>query len=303
MVKLQILNLGAKLQLTNPSQTTLLCQYVLSLAKYDQSYDIRDRARFLRQLLFPENPESKIASYAKRILLSSKPAPVLTSKFNSNFFLIFKVELKPDMFSIFFEILDRDHFQLGSLSHYLNIRTTGYRDLPDFPTEAPDPTVRNVEPPPSSKMHMFDVLKSGKNGRNSKSTFYSESEESKVSSSEGNSSDSSEDTSEDSSEDSTSLASSETSAQVIKKNSKERKVMRYTDNLSITGDSESGTASSSQDSSSSEGSSDNGEDSKKSVSELLVDLDCNTVTKSTEETNGNEVSPSDTQSHVNLPNR
>ena len=36
-------------------QTKLLCQYVLNLAKYDQSYDIRDRARFLRQLLIPSD--------------------------------------------------------------------------------------------------------------------------------------------------------------------------------------------------------------------------------------------------------
>ena len=37
----------------NLKQTKLLCQYVLSLAKYDQNYDIRDRARFLRALVIP----------------------------------------------------------------------------------------------------------------------------------------------------------------------------------------------------------------------------------------------------------
>jgi AP-3 complex subunit beta len=86
-VKLQIINLAAKLQLTNPSQTTLLCQYILNLAKYDQSYDIRDRARFIRHLLFPENPESKLSKYARKILLSSKPAPVLQSKFKGRTFI------------------------------------------------------------------------------------------------------------------------------------------------------------------------------------------------------------------------
>jgi len=80
-VKLQILNLAAKLQLTNPEQTTLLVQYVLNLAKYDQSYDIRDRARFMRQFLFPENPNSKLTKYAKKILCASKPAPNVFSKF------------------------------------------------------------------------------------------------------------------------------------------------------------------------------------------------------------------------------
>ena len=49
-----MVNLAAKLCITNPKQTKVLCQYVLNLAKYDQNYDIRDRARFLRQLVLPE---------------------------------------------------------------------------------------------------------------------------------------------------------------------------------------------------------------------------------------------------------
>ncbi len=43
--------------------------------------------------------------------------------------------------------LDRDEFQLGSLSHYLNSRVVGYMDLPNFPAVAPDSNVRNVESP------------------------------------------------------------------------------------------------------------------------------------------------------------
>ncbi|KAH0619941.1 hypothetical protein JD844_014386 [Phrynosoma platyrhinos] len=39
----------------------------------------------------------------------------------------------------------RDHFQLGSLSHLLNAKAVGYQELPDWPSEAPDPSVRNVE--------------------------------------------------------------------------------------------------------------------------------------------------------------
>ncbi|CAB4054185.1 AP3B [Lepeophtheirus salmonis] len=40
----------------------------------------------------------------------------------------------------------RSNYQLGSLSHFLNNRVQGYQDLPEFPREAPDPSVRNVEP-------------------------------------------------------------------------------------------------------------------------------------------------------------
>ncbi|PNF40561.1 AP-3 complex subunit beta-2 [Cryptotermes secundus] len=86
IVKLQILNLAVKLYLTNPKQTKLLCQYVFSLARYDQNYDIRDRARFLRQFIFPSAglENSKLAKHAKKIFLATKPAPVLESKFKDS---------------------------------------------------------------------------------------------------------------------------------------------------------------------------------------------------------------------------
>ncbi|XP_039960442.1 AP-3 complex subunit beta-2 [Bactrocera tryoni] len=123
VVKLQILNLGVKLFLTNPEQTSLLSQYVFTLARYDANYDVRDRARFLRQFIFPANGRTTVLSEnARKIFLSSKPKPALESKY-----------------------CERDHFQLGSLSHYLNMRATGYKDLPTFPTEAPDTSVRNIE--------------------------------------------------------------------------------------------------------------------------------------------------------------
>lgn len=53
IVKLQTVNLAAKLCIANAKYSKLLCQYVLNLAKYDLNYDIRDRARFLRQLVLP----------------------------------------------------------------------------------------------------------------------------------------------------------------------------------------------------------------------------------------------------------
>lgn len=50
-----------------------------SLAKYDQNYDIRDRVRFLRHLVFPDNDQAKLSKYAKKIFLAQKPAPVIES--------------------------------------------------------------------------------------------------------------------------------------------------------------------------------------------------------------------------------
>lgn len=40
---------------------------------------------------------------------------------------------------------DRDRFQLGTLSHTLNSKATGYLELSDWQTVAPDQSVRNVE--------------------------------------------------------------------------------------------------------------------------------------------------------------
>ncbi|XP_038148442.1 AP-3 complex subunit beta-1 isoform X3 [Cyprinodon tularosa] len=122
IVKLQTVNLAAKLYLTNSKQTKLLTQYILNLGKYDQNYDIRDRTRFIRQLIVPNEKSGALNKYARRILLASKPAPVLESAFK-----------------------DRDRYQLGTLSHSLNIKASGYQELSDWPAVAPDPTVRNVE--------------------------------------------------------------------------------------------------------------------------------------------------------------
>ncbi|KAF7330482.1 AP complex subunit beta [Mycena venus] len=53
LVKLQIITLAAKLLVLSPSDRTLslISGYVLSLAKYDLNYDVRDRARMMTSLL------------------------------------------------------------------------------------------------------------------------------------------------------------------------------------------------------------------------------------------------------------
>uniref|UniRef100_A0A8C9AE57 AP-3 complex subunit beta n=1 Tax=Prolemur simus TaxID=1328070 RepID=A0A8C9AE57_PROSS len=197
LVKLQILNLGAKLYLTNSKQTKLLTQYILNLGKYDQNYDIRDRTRFIRQLIVPNEKSGALSKYAKKIFLAQKPAPLLESPFK-----------------------DRDHFQLGTLSHTLNAKATGYLELSNWPEVAPDPSVRNVEVIELAK----EWTPAGKAKKeNSAKKFYSESEEEEDSSDSssdsesGSGSESGEqgesgeegDSSEDSSEDSSSGQESE----------------------------------------------------------------------------------------------
>ncbi|NXD63330.1 AP3B2 protein, partial [Eolophus roseicapillus] len=148
IVKLQVINLAAKLYLTNSKQSKLLTQYVLNLAKYDQNYDIRDRARFIRQLIVPTEKSGALNKYAKKLFLAQKPAPILESSFK-----------------------DRDHFQLGSLSHLLNAKAVGYQELPDWPDEAPDPSVRNVEVPEWTKCTSRDKRK-----EKAEKPFYSDSD-------------------------------------------------------------------------------------------------------------------------------
>ncbi|XP_075703641.1 AP-3 complex subunit beta-1 [Rhinoderma darwinii] len=153
LVKLQILNLAAKLYLTNSKQTKLLTQYILNLGKYDQNYDIRDRTRFVRQLIVPNEKSGALSKYAKRIFLAQKPAPVLESPFK-----------------------DRDRFQLGTLSHTLNAKASGYLELSDWPEVAPDPSVRNVDVIEPAKTWTTSVGKTKKE-KDTSNKFYSSEEE------------------------------------------------------------------------------------------------------------------------------
>ncbi|KAL5105653.1 AP-3 complex subunit beta-2 [Taenia crassiceps] len=133
-VKLQILNLAAKLSIVNAQQTLLIAQYVFTLAKYDQNYDVRDRSRIFRALIFPKptDPAKPELSYltrnVKKILLATKPAPVLRSTF-----------------------ADRPTFRLGSMSQLLGRELAKYKELPEWPLVPPDPTTRcvTVAPPQS----------------------------------------------------------------------------------------------------------------------------------------------------------
>ncbi|KAM6976165.1 AP-3 complex subunit beta-1 isoform 2-T2 [Tautogolabrus adspersus] len=154
IVKLQTVNLAAKLYLTNSKQTKLLTQYILNLGKYDQSYDIRDRTRFIRQLIVPNEKSGALNKYARRILLAPKPAPVLQSAFK-----------------------DRDRYQLGTLSHSLNTKASGYQELSDWPEVAPDQSVRNVEVIEPIKEWAPIVGKAKKTKSDEK--FYSDDEEEK----------------------------------------------------------------------------------------------------------------------------
>ncbi|XP_041754541.1 AP-3 complex subunit beta-1 isoform X2 [Coregonus clupeaformis] len=178
IVKLQTVNLAAKLYLTNSKQTKLLTQYILNLGKYDQNYDIRDRTRFIRQLIVPNDKSGALSKYAHRILLAPKPAPVIQSAYK-----------------------DRDRYQLGTLSHTINTKASGYLELSDWPAVAPDQSVRNVEVIEPVKEWAPSLGKTGKSkpAKSSDDKFYSDSGEEEEEE-EGSGSSSSDDSSSSSEE-------------------------------------------------------------------------------------------------------
>jgi len=201
-VKLQVVNLAVKLYLTNPAQTKLIAQYVFNLAKFDQNYDLRDRARFIRAILFPTGEAGKISKHAKKIFLAPKPPPTIESKF-----------------------ANRDEYQLGSLSHFINARANDYQDLPGFPEVAPDPSVRTVEVPKPAenpwKKHADKSMEkaSSKSSGQARGKFY-DSDEQGLESDAKTDSDSSSDSESDSSSSSSDDDSSDSEAdqnKVIKK--------------------------------------------------------------------------------------
>ncbi|KAL1233235.1 AP-3 complex subunit [Trichinella pseudospiralis] len=137
IVKLQALNLAVKLYLTNEEKTRLLVEYVFNMARFDQNYDMRDRVRLLRHMLFPNKP-TKLTKLAEKIFFAEKPVPSSSSTF-----------------------VDREQFQLGTLSHLLNQRCSGYNPLPPFAETAPDGSVRDVDEPvlPIQELNRLERLR------------------------------------------------------------------------------------------------------------------------------------------------
>lgn len=78
-MKLQILNLGSKLYFTNPNQTSGFFRHILNLSKWDSNYDVRDRERLMRGILFSNN--NTLKERGKSLFLLSKPTPVEISHF------------------------------------------------------------------------------------------------------------------------------------------------------------------------------------------------------------------------------
>uniref|UniRef100_A0A914MCJ8 AP-3 complex subunit beta n=1 Tax=Meloidogyne incognita TaxID=6306 RepID=A0A914MCJ8_MELIC len=194
-VKLQALNLAVRIYIIETlkdnknTKINLLIDYIFQLARYDRSYDIRDRCRFLRNMLFSNCSSASSAIVEQKIFednfsssitkseeLNNKEITNNNSSIEKNilngekFFQKADEEIVKFPLEIFLSdrpaplmqnpFADRvEHFQLGTLSHLLNQKCSGYEHLPDFPTVQPDPTIRrDAYPLPSDSLEAANQL-------------------------------------------------------------------------------------------------------------------------------------------------
>ena len=132
-VKLQILNLAAKVvacsELGDEDTVSLrvrhqLLEYVVSCARYDQDYDVRDKARMF-SVLFMKKASPRLYKSACKAFLSKKPTPVAVEHVTD-----LDDELEVDVV-------------IGSMAHVLKgRRLPGFRPLEPWAAEDSDSALR-----------------------------------------------------------------------------------------------------------------------------------------------------------------
>jgi AP-3 complex subunit beta len=126
-VKLQSLSLASKLYVRKVERSEQITAYIFEMARYDTSFDVRDRTRVLRSFLGLDGDDGPLQQEAASVIRCEKPAPSVMSRFE-----------------------DRHMFTLGSLSFMVNHEADGYMPLPDF-SETPSDSSLRVADAASSK--------------------------------------------------------------------------------------------------------------------------------------------------------
>lgn len=140
-VKLQILNLAAKIVAWNKVKgedpvcvaasghvRLRLLEYVITCAKYDRDYDVRDKARML-QSLFLEEPKSPLLTAACEAMLSRKPTPPSDKAHDA---AVLGDNLGPDVI-------------LGSLTHVSGRRLSKFKPLEPWAEVDSDAAIRDSD--------------------------------------------------------------------------------------------------------------------------------------------------------------
>ncbi|CAM9291460.1 unnamed protein product [Discosporangium mesarthrocarpum] len=133
-VKMQVLNFAVKIALHMPSieHVQSLAAFVLEMARFDLSHDLRDRARFMTAMLGLASAEDGVDERAL-LALNAKASQVLL-----------RPKLPPTTESVNLSYQGMQHFVLGSLSAVVGHRVDGYQPLPDWCTVQPDVAVRDA---------------------------------------------------------------------------------------------------------------------------------------------------------------
>jgi AP-3 complex subunit beta len=138
IAKLQILTLASKLLVLSPTTPLLLqlSQYLFSLARYDQDYDIRDRARFLNALSRGVKDEQAAASQEDDeevggVVLRREQVKVVLLSERS---FIQERELKAG-----------EDYDVGSMSRLVGRKLNGYSPIPEWTDDPTDPSLRESE--------------------------------------------------------------------------------------------------------------------------------------------------------------
>lgn len=150
IAKLQILTLATKLLVLSPNTPLLnqLSQYLFTLARYDQDYDTRDRARFLNALLrgVRDDKMSKAAEDDDK-----SGGTVAEDEVTDMGGVVLRREqvkvvlLSQRSYADEKAIRVGDEYTVGSMSRLIGRKLAGYEALPEWTDDPTDPSLRDSE--------------------------------------------------------------------------------------------------------------------------------------------------------------
>ncbi|ORX33246.1 adaptin N terminal region-domain-containing protein [Kockovaella imperatae] len=157
IVKLQILTLAAKVLALCPStaKLQLLSQYLFMLARYDASYDVRDRSRFLHALLRGVRAEQKSLKAESSTDESEEDEDddlggVILRREQVRLVLLDRPNTAKEV-----SAAGTSEYEVGSMSRIIHKKLSGYEPVPEWTDDPTDYSLRESQvehnkPVPSS---------------------------------------------------------------------------------------------------------------------------------------------------------
>lgn len=132
------MTLASKLLVLSPTTALLLqlSQYLFALARYDQDYDIRDRARFLNALLRGVKDEQAAAKDDEADEAEDVGGVVLRRE-QVKVVLLSQRSLAEERSST-----ARENYDVGSMSRLIGRKLNGYTPIPEWTDDPTDPSLR-----------------------------------------------------------------------------------------------------------------------------------------------------------------